>query len=219
MEKGFWAVPKSIAKKTELSSKAKLIAGILWTRKNAALQAYPSRKYMAEALGVSTDTIDRGIQELKEKAGLIVKREGLGRNNRYLLNEWTLESSELPNPDFNILTTENCSNVPTPIVRDNNKDITFVNDCSSLVKEIIYYFTSKVRKLKGYEPEISWVKEGALIKQRLVKYKPEELKELIDWYLSSQHSEKSGDCLAVVLSARIINLWKASKVGIPFYYR
>lgn len=68
--KGFWAIPKSIAKRKDLSLKAKLVAGILWTRKNSDFEAFPSRRYMAEALGVSTDTIDRAIKELKDKAGL-----------------------------------------------------------------------------------------------------------------------------------------------------
>jgi len=51
--------------------------------KNSDFQAFPSRNYMADALGISTKTIDRGIRELKEKAGLRVERKGLRRNNRY----------------------------------------------------------------------------------------------------------------------------------------
>jgi hypothetical protein len=54
---------------------------------------------MAESLGVSTDTIDRGIKELKEKAGLKVQRAGLRKNNRYSFPYWDPESAELPNQD------------------------------------------------------------------------------------------------------------------------
>ena len=219
MEKGFWAVPKLIANNADLSFKAKMIAGILWTRKNADFQAYPSRKYMAESLGVSTDTIDRGIKELKEKAGLKVQRAGLRRNNRYSFSYWDPESAELPNQDSATVPIQESATVQSPIVRDNKKDNTVVDDGSSNIKEIIFYFRSKVKLIKGYEPEISWAKEGALVKQRLRNYQPKKLKNLIDWYLSSQYSERFGDCLAVCLSTRIINLWKASNASIPFYYR
>lgn len=65
--KGFWAIPKSIAKKRDLSFKAKLVAGILWTRKNGDFEAFPSRRYMAEALGTSVKTVDRAVKELQEK--------------------------------------------------------------------------------------------------------------------------------------------------------
>lgn len=220
MEKGFWAIPKSIAINSRLSSRAKLIAGILWTRKNADFQAFPSRRYMAEALGISTKTVDRAIEELIGKAGLKVKREGLRKNNRYSFKDWgESDSSKLSTPEKTTLSHQEGTTLSTPIVRDNEKDITVVDDDSSLVKEIISYFISKVKRIKGYEPEISWAKEGALVKQRLRNYKPEKLRELIDWYLSSQHSERSGDCLAVCLSTRIINLWKASIASIPYYYR
>ncbi|MDD2666642.1 MAG: helix-turn-helix domain-containing protein [Methanocellales archaeon] len=218
MEKGFWAIPKSIAKRKDLSFKAKLITGILWTRKNSDFEAFPSRNYMANALGVSTDTIDRGIRELKEKAGLKVKREGLKRNNRYFFPDWD-ESAELPNSDSATLPTQESAALPTPIVRESNKDNTVVDESSSLVKEIISHFKSKVKEVKGYDPEISWAKESWLVKQRLAKYEPEKLKELISWYLSSKHSERLGDSLAVCLSTNIINLWKASKASIPYYYR
>jgi len=33
MKKGFWAVPKLIARRKDLSYRAKLVAGILWARK------------------------------------------------------------------------------------------------------------------------------------------------------------------------------------------
>jgi hypothetical protein len=140
------------------------------------------------------------------------------------LNRWECpqihpESAELPNQDSATVPTQESATVQSPIVRDNKKDNTVVDEGSSKVKEIIFYFRSKVKLIKGYEPEISWAKEGALVKQRLRNYQPEKLKNLIDWYLSSRYSERFGDCLAVCLSTRIINHWKASNASIPFYYR
>ena len=214
MEKGFWAVPKSIAIRKDLSFRAKLIAGILWTRKNSDYQAFPSRHYMADALGVSTDTIDRGIKELKEKTGLKVKRLGLKKNNRYFFPEW--DSAEMQKPDSGVLPSQDSASLPTPIVRDNKKDITVVDENSS-VKDIISFFKNKVKEIKGYDPEVSWTKEGQLVRHRLKKYTPEQIKRLINWYLHSKHAERLGDSLAICLSTNIINLWKASRVSHEYY--
>jgi hypothetical protein len=210
MEKGFWAIPKSIARRKDLSFKAKLIGGILWTRKNSDFEAFPSRKYMAEALGISTKTVDRGIKELKEKAGLKVKRKGLRRNNRYFFPDW--DSPELSLSEKTTLSTQESSTLSTPIVRDNKKDITVVGE-DSPIREIISFFKEQVRKTKGFDPEISWKKEGKLIKLRLKRYSQGQIKDLIDWYLKSKHSERLGDSLAVCLSTKMINLWKAEKAS------
>ena len=204
--KGFWAVPKSIARREDLSFKAKLIAGILWTRKNSDFEAFPSRKYMANALGISVKTVERGLKELKEKAGLKVERKGLGKNNRYFFPDWT----EVSLSDKTTLSLQEKTTQSTPIVRDNIKDSTFVGEFSPF-EEIISYFRQKVKRLKGFEPEISWAKDIRVVKGRLKRFKPDEIKELIDWYLSSSHSEKLGCSLSVCLSTNIINLWKASK--------
>ena len=217
MEKGFWAVPKSIAKRKDLSFKAKVIAGILWSLKNSKHISYPSRRFLAESLGVSPKTVDRAIIELKEKSGLIVKRAGLRRNNRYLLPDWN-NSPNLSTPDETDMTTLKKTTVSTPIVIDNRNISTVVDDKkSSLVRNIISYFRKKVKEIKGYTPEINWAKEGKLIQQRLKKYSLEEVKNLIDWYLHSKHSQRLGDSLAVCLSTNTINLWKADQVSHEFY--
>jgi len=213
MEKGFWAIPTSIAKRKDLSYRAKLVAAILWTRKNSDFEAFPSRRYMAEALGVSTDTIDRGIKELKEKAGLKAVRKGLRKNNRYYFPDWDSDSAKLSTLESAELPTQESASMPTPIVRNNNKDNTVVDDKGSSALDVIEYFKSRVREVKGFEPEIDWGKDGGLAKKRLKKYPLEEIKQLIDWYLNSKHFEKFGASLSVCLSAFMINLWKASKAG------
>ena len=85
------------------------------------------------------------------------------------------------------------------------KDIN--NEPSSPVREIIAYFRDQVKEIRGFDPEINWGKDGKLAKQRLVKYRPEQLKDLITWYLGSKDSERLGVSLATCLSAYIINLW------------
>ncbi|MFZ6016827.1 MAG: helix-turn-helix domain-containing protein [Nitrospirota bacterium] len=214
MNKGFWAIPKSISKREDLSFKAKLIAGVLWTRKNSDFQAFPSRRYMAEALGTSIKTIDRGIKELKEKALLEVKREGLGRNNRYYFPDW--DSSDFPgmsSPEWRGLSTQERTGVSTPIVRDYIKDNTFVDDKTSSVKEVFSYFKDKVKAFKGFVPEIEWAKDGKLAKKRLKNYSLDEIRQLIDWYLDSKYCQRLGVSLAVCLSSLVINLWKTEKAS------
>ncbi|HID71542.1 MAG TPA: helix-turn-helix domain-containing protein [Thermoplasmata archaeon] len=212
MEKGFWAIPKSIAKRRDLSYRAKLVSGILWTRKNSDFQAFPSRNYIAKALGVSTKTVDRGIRELKEKVGLKVERKGFGRNNRYYFPDWDEpEHPEVSLSDKTDVSTQDSSRVSSPIVRDNKKDNTFVEESSSPVKEIFHYFREVVGDIKGFDPEICWGRDGRLVKLRLKKYSLEEIKGLIDWYLTSEVSERLGVSLATCLSTHVINLWKENK--------
>lgn len=209
----FWAIPKSIAKREDLSLKAKLVASILWTRKNADFISFPSREYIAKSLGISIPSVDRAIKELKEKAGLKIERRGLRKTNVYHFPDWL---SELIVSDSSKLMTQDSSGVMTPIVRDNKVRNNKLDEKSSPIKYIFHYFKEKVKEIKGYEPEINWAKDGKLIKQRLKKYSIEEIKEIIDWYLNSKHSEKLGDSLSMSLSANIINLWKSSKVSFSY---
>lgn len=208
----FWAIPKSIAKRKDLSLKAKLVASILWTRKNADFIAFPSREYMAKSLGISIPSVDRAIKELKEKAGLKIERRGLRKTNLYHFPDWL--SDEIVS-DSSKLITQDSSGMMTPIIRDSNVRNNKLDDESSL-KDIFSYFKKRVKEIKGYEPEINFSKDRKIVKLRLKKYKPDEIKEIIDWYLNSKHSEKLGDSISICLSANIINLWKAYKSSFSF---
>jgi len=207
--KGFWAIPKSIAKRKDLSFRAKLVAGILWTRKNSDFEAFPSRKYIAEALGVSKDTVDRAIKELKEKAGLKVERKGLRKNNRYYIPDW--EAAELRFPESATLQTLESADLQTPIVRDNIERNTVVDAKASFIPIILNYFREIVGETRGFVAEIDYAKDGKLVKQRLKNYSPDELKDLIKWYLRSEISDRLGISLSACLSAHVINLWKNEK--------
>ena len=118
---------------------------------------------------------------------------------------------EMSFSDKTAASTQESTTVSNPIVRDNKKDNTVVEQKSSSVKEIFHYFREVVGDTKGFEPEICWGKNGRLVKLRLRKYSSEEIKSLIDWYLSSEVSERLGVSLATCLSTHVINLWKANK--------
>ena len=216
--KGFWAIPQQIAKRKDLSLKAKLIAGVLWSMKNSNSEAFPSRSYLAEALGVSIATIDRAVKELVAKTGLKVKRRGFGKSNCYHVPNWQ-ESSEMISQEA--LRMTNLENTKlkaheqlkvTTIIDNSNKYNTKVDAKASSI-DVIEYFKRRVKELKGFYPEIDYGKDGRLAKSRLKKYSFNEIRDLIDWYLNSEHFEKFGASLSICLSNFIVNLWKAGKAG------
>ena len=85
MKEEFWAIPKSIFEKKELSLEARILYGILFTRANGENMAWPGQKSMADNLGVSERGIRRYLDELK-KAGLIKsQRLGMKKTNRYFV--------------------------------------------------------------------------------------------------------------------------------------
>jgi hypothetical protein len=219
--KGFWAIPQQIAKRKDLSLKAKLLAGVLWSMKNSNLEVFPTRGYLAEALGTSLSTIDRALKELTDKTGLKVKRRGFGKSNCYYIPNWqkssgmiTQEASRLTNLENTGLKTHESSEVTT-IIDNSNKYFNKYNtkvDAEASPLDVIDYFKRKVKELKEFCPEIDYGKDGRLAKERLKKYSFDEIRDLIDWYLNSEHFEKFGASLSICLSNFIVNLWKASKI-------
>jgi hypothetical protein len=221
MREGFWMIPKSIAKRKDLSLKAKLIAGVLWSMRNSVSEAFPSEGYLAEALGTSVKTIKRGIRELMEKAGLKVRRRGYGKSNCYTIPSWqgtTLadqEGTAFTNHEGKVLSHHEGTRVTT-IIDNSNKYFNKYNtkvDAKASPLDVIEYFKRRVRELKGFCPEIDYGKDGKLAKERLKKHSFEEVKDLIDWYLNSEYFEKFGTSLSICLSNFIVNLWKASRAG------
>jgi hypothetical protein len=104
----------------------------------------------------------------------------------------------------------------TTIIDNSNKYFNKYNtkvDAKASPLDVIEYFKRRVREFKGFEPEIDYGKDGRLAKERLKKYSFNEVKDLIDWYLNSEHFEKFGASPSICLSNFIINLWKASKMG------
>ena len=92
-----------------------VVFSLLLKTKNSDFQAFPSRNYMADALGISTKTIDRGIRELKEKVGLRVERKGLRRNNRYYFPDWDgRESPEMSSSDRHMCQLKSRQQCPIP---------------------------------------------------------------------------------------------------------
>lgn len=115
----FWATPKEVTALKTITDGAKLVYGILYTRKNGDQIAWPSQSYIAEAIGKTPRSVLRHIQEL-EAVNLIQKtRVGKTATNRYELK------SDVT--DFHITTakpvTSRGDNLSHPIVREQDKRI------------------------------------------------------------------------------------------------
>lgn len=68
-------IPNDLLKRKDLSSSAKLLWGRLAQCSESILRSFPSRKILAEELGISETRIDELLSELEEKE-FLVKKDG-----------------------------------------------------------------------------------------------------------------------------------------------
>jgi hypothetical protein len=172
--------------------------------------AFPSQKTLAEKLRISKWTINKYNKILQEN-GLIKIESGKRKGKSNLIILLKVEGMSQPHRGYVPNSDPGMSVAHTK--ENNMKENTKVDDKESSVRDVFEYFRSRVKEVKGFEPEIDWGKDGRLSKKRLRKYSLEEIKRLIDWYLNSKHFDKFGASLSICLSAFMINLWKASKTG------
>lgn len=83
----FWAIPKLIMDRRDISLEARIAYAILWTRANGDNEAWPSQKYIAEILGVGERSIKRYIAELVKADLVTAKRRGDRKTNLYALSD------------------------------------------------------------------------------------------------------------------------------------
>jgi len=170
--------------------------------------AFPSQKTLSQKLGISIKTIIKYNRVLQDNGLIkIERRKGKGKTNLVTL-----------------LKVENAKRVQTRPVTGSVGVVKEVQAKENNLKEndreagaspidVIDYFKRRVRELKGFEPEVDYGKDGGLAKSRLKKCSFEELRDLIDWYLNSEHFERLGASLSICLSNFIVNLWKAARSG------
>lgn len=176
--------------------------------------AFPSQKTISKRLGISLKTIRKYNRILIEN-GLIKIESGrrIGKSNVITLLKMR-GRKQLPR-GCELSSYPGGEEVPT---KENNiKENTNVESKDSSVKEIFDYFRNEVRAVRGFDPEMSWGKDGRLTKLRLKKYTQEQIKKLIDWYLGSNFSERLGISLATCLSTYVVNLWKSGMASQPHY--
>jgi hypothetical protein len=230
LKKSFWAFIPSIALEDKtLSSTAKLILAEIYALADQNGVCYPTNKHFSELLGVSEIQVSRCINQLKgggwiqieilkEEGNLrIIKinlggiskklkrsyqkvKEGYYQKVKEVLSKKLNRETQLENININISSKEG---VLTNTYEQNEVSI------------IRNYFIQKCQELKGFKPEMSFAKEGKLIKEKLKRYSVEQLKDLIDKFFNSQVGERLGWTLSVCLSAPVINLWLAGKLEKP----
>jgi DNA-binding transcriptional regulator YhcF (GntR family) len=172
--------------------------------------AFPSQRTLAEKLGLSIKTIIK-YNRILEANGLIKieKRKGKGKTNLVTLLKVENVNQVQPHPVRGSVKV-----VKEVQTKENNmKENTIEVDAKASPLDVIDYFKRRVKELKGFYPEIDYGKDGRLAKERLKKYSFDEVRDLIDWYLNSEHFERFGASLSICLSNFIVNLWKASKAG------
>jgi len=82
---GFTQVPNHLLNSKGLSPIAKLVYAKLLSYAWHNNLVFPGQETMAEDIGSSKSSVNRGIQELEEKGWLSVQRRGQGKTNLYVL--------------------------------------------------------------------------------------------------------------------------------------
>jgi hypothetical protein len=105
----FAPIPERLLLDREVSDGAVRLWGIL-DRVAARHRLWPGREYLAERLGVSTDTVDRRVGQLRAGGWLEVRRRGQGRTNLYSLVDRP-ESAAMPSPESADMRTQEAAPV------------------------------------------------------------------------------------------------------------
>lgn len=82
---GFTQVPNHLLNNKDLSAVAKLVYAKLLSYAWNNNLVFPGQETMAEDIGLSKSTVNRGIQELEDKGWLEIQRRGQGKTNLYVL--------------------------------------------------------------------------------------------------------------------------------------
>lgn len=82
---GFTQVPNHLLNTKDLSAVAKLVYAKLLSYAWNNNRVFPGQETMAEDIGSSKSTVNRGIQELEAKGWLAIQRRGQGKTNLYVL--------------------------------------------------------------------------------------------------------------------------------------
>lgn len=168
--------------------------------------AFPSLRTLAEKLGISTKTIIK-YNRILEASGLIKIERRKGSTNLITL----LKVGGMKKGKFANETGSGRYMKQIRIEENNFKENKERKNNNMAVNLVLNYFREIVGEIRGFEPEIDYLKDGRLVRLRLRKYSVEELKSLISWYLKSEISDKLGISISACLSAHVINLWKQSK--------
>ena len=83
---GFTQIPNHLLNSKDLSAVAKIVYAKLLSYAWDNNRVFPGQERMAEDIGSSKSTVNRGIQELEDKGWLVIQRRGQGKTNVYVLS-------------------------------------------------------------------------------------------------------------------------------------
>jgi DNA-binding Lrp family transcriptional regulator len=218
----FLPIPEELMLDESLSFGAKLLFGIIAKANKEEVEW--SVKYLAKRMKCSERETRRRIKELRDRK-LITIEPRAGKKNRYSINFILVQNiqkgneqtpDQMVSPDHSSQGTPDHSgqpNIKEIYIKETSKEGVLTNTpAQNEVSVIRNYFIQKCQELKGFKPEMSFAKEGKLIKEKLKRYSVEQLKNLIDKFLNSEIGDRLGWTLSVCLSAPVINQWLAGKL-------
>lgn len=203
----FLPIPEEIMLSNALSFGAKVLFGII--AKTNREKIVFKIKTLAERMQCSPREAQRRVKELKDNNLLIVE-EKLGKANSYSIN---LELVNVFQTHDHLVVGGTTKTRSSPNIYNNNiynnKETSKDGNKVAIIRN---YFIEKCKKEKGFEPEMSFAKEGRLIKEKLKRYSTKQLTDLIDKFFNSNIGENLGWSLGICFSANVINQWLAGKL-------
>lgn len=210
----FLPIPEELMKSKALSFGAKFLFGII-AKANREGVKWPI-SYLSKRMGCGNRETQKRIKELEE-CNLIKVIPNKGKVNEYCINLELIQIIQTPEQTGRgEQDVQGGGEHPVHPIKDSNiKETSKEGNSASPVAKIRNFFIEECKKRKGIEPEMAFGKEGRLLKEKLKRYTPEQLIDLIDKFLNSNVGEKLGWTLSICLSAPVINQWLAGRLEKP----
>jgi hypothetical protein len=216
----FWAIPKVVVG-LDISLGAKMVFGVLFTRKNGENVAWPSRQYIADIVKCSLPSVDRYITELKGAGVVAVQQRGLRQSNVYTI---TLPESSHAVPDSSETYTLDSSGQMTPTVREQYKRTIVASSDAKVVfkreeyRAVAEHFSKEYQRVYKVPnpPAINFAAANKLIKGHFARgVTVQQINKVITSFLEelrwNDSTIKPAPDLMVILSAKHFNRYMTKK--------
>ncbi len=161
---------------------------------NELQNCWPSEERVAEKMKMSSRQVRRVINSLSQHGLITIERQKTEKGYR---NVYTLLDRSLWQTGPTLFTAEENEDSgapPQPPANNGN------------LKAVIAYFLERAEAAKGFKPKVMG-KDGALLKAALASYPLERVRNIIDFFLSTEKSD-SFLSLSAALSAATYNTYQ-----------
>lgn len=183
------------------------------------LNKYPVR-ILARSMNSKFTFVHRILTKMNELNLIVFTESSISVPNmcKYAAEYDKYRKIENPkSPSIGTSKSQACINRIDNRIEQKNSDkslVPLLKEEGSPHKEIINYFYQQVKDCKGFTPEINGYKDGKRLKDTLKRYSVKQLKDLIDYYLESEKSDKLAISLSTALSTDTINHWQQDEEAI-----